>query len=160
MMPWRVRRGNKLHAVRAPGLTSSRMYASTAERDRAEELRLLERAGAIQNLQEQVTVDLGIRYRADFVYLERGRIVFEDVKGIVMQRFRDVCTLWRTRGPGVLRVTKRAKRGRSFVIVREIPPAPVVLCPRCGHVGGPFKGQTGDENARVARPRRARRAQA
>lgn len=54
------------------------------------ELRLLERAGEIQSLQRQVAFELipksrhgrAIRYVADFVYIESGQQVIEDVKGM------------------------------------------------------------------------------
>lgn len=73
-------------------------YDSRRERRRAEELRLLERAGEIADLQEQVAytlvprqndpatgrmVERPVRYVADFVYVDEatGETVVEDVKG-------------------------------------------------------------------------------
>ncbi len=64
-------------------------FDSEKEAKRWQDLRLLERVGAIRNLQRQVSFDLyasnGERicvYRADFVYesLELGRLVVEDTK--------------------------------------------------------------------------------
>ena len=54
------------------------------------ELKLLERAGEISNLQRQVKYDLipkrgkerSVTYIADFVYQEKGNTVVEDVKGV------------------------------------------------------------------------------
>lgn len=65
-------------------------FDSKREAQRYAELKLLERAGAIQNLQRQVEFELipkqqGERkctYRADFVYEENGQTVVEDAKGM------------------------------------------------------------------------------
>ena len=54
------------------------------------ELKLLERAGVIKDLRRQVPYILinkssygrAIKYVADFVYLENGQLVVEDVKGV------------------------------------------------------------------------------
>ena len=62
---------------------------SAKERARAAELRLLERAGRIQNLSEQVRFELlpkqdgekPVSYIADFTYWENDKFVVEDVKG-------------------------------------------------------------------------------
>lgn len=64
-------------------------YASKLEARRGVELGLLEKAGEIRDLRRQVRYELipkqvGERacgYIADFVYLEDGRLVVEDVKG-------------------------------------------------------------------------------
>lgn len=62
---------------------------SAKERRRAAELRLMERAGRIQGLSEQVRYELlpkqdgerAVTYIADFTYWQDGRFVVEDVKG-------------------------------------------------------------------------------
>lgn len=62
---------------------------SQKERNRAWELKMLERAGKIQLLQEQVVYELlpkqdgerPVTYIADFVYWKEGKMVVEDVKG-------------------------------------------------------------------------------
>lgn len=68
-------------------------YDSVKEYKRANELKLLERAGHISELQEQVTILLqekfrhngkwerAITYIADFVYIQDGKKIIEDVKG-------------------------------------------------------------------------------
>ena len=75
---------NKYHNKKTNG------YASVKEAKRAQELKLLEKAGEIHNLQEQVKFVLipkqdGERecsYFADFVYLDnRMNRIVEDVKG-------------------------------------------------------------------------------
>ena len=116
-------RASKYGAVRAAGM-SGRSYASTAERDRADELRLMEQGGEINDLREQriVTLADAVRYRPDFDYLERGRRVYEDVKGYETERVAGVCQLWRVWGPGPLRILKRRRRLRQFEIVRTILP--------------------------------------
>ena len=67
-------------------------YASKAEAARAAELKLMERAGVIDDLREQVRFEVvpsqsgerAVHYVADFVYLDRrtNKIVVEDVKGV------------------------------------------------------------------------------
>lgn len=68
-------------------------YDSAKESYRAGKLKLLERAGEITDLQEQVTFILqdkfkrdgkaerAITYIADFVYIQDGKKIVEDVKG-------------------------------------------------------------------------------
>lgn len=69
-------------------------FDSRKEAQRYAELRLLERSGAIHNLQRQVkyelipaqkkdgkTIERACYYIADFVYEENGKTVVEDVKG-------------------------------------------------------------------------------
>jgi len=84
-------RQNKYHAEKSGG------YDSRREHRRANELRLMQRAGIITNLQEQVTYQLippqrdksgkvierACSYVADFVYEdENGNTVVEDTKGM------------------------------------------------------------------------------
>lgn len=64
-------------------------FASKKEARRYKELVLMEKAKAIQDLQLQITFPLikkskygrEIKYIADFVYYEEGRLVVEDTKG-------------------------------------------------------------------------------
>ena len=98
----KTQKENKLHAVKTDG------YASKREARRAEELRLMQAAGEISNLREQVKfvlipakweeiprigkrgkpirpkrkcVEREIAYIADFVYEKDGKLVVEDAKG-------------------------------------------------------------------------------
>lgn len=65
-------------------------FDSKREANRYIELKLLERAGAIKDLRRQVPYVLinksrygrAIKYVADFVYYEYGKLVVEDVKGV------------------------------------------------------------------------------
>lgn len=75
---------NKFHSRKANG------YDSKREAARAAELRLLERAGKIKDLAEQVPFEVipkqagerATRYIADFTYWQDGHFVVEDVKGV------------------------------------------------------------------------------
>jgi hypothetical protein len=76
---------NKFRAIKTNG------YDSKREAKRAEELKLMQRAGVISDLQEQVRYELvpkqsgerAVHYVADFVYRDKaGTIVVEDVKGM------------------------------------------------------------------------------
>ena len=115
---------NKYGAIRTRDpLDAARSFDSQGEAARANCLRLLQRGGEISDLQFQVTFRLteaGIGYRADFVYVEKGRTVAEDFKGVETERFRLICRLWRFYGPCLLRVTKRHRGG--FRVAQEIPP--------------------------------------
>ncbi len=82
---------NKYHAKKTGG------YDSLKEHDRAAQLKLMQRAGLISNLREQVpfvlipaqrgadgkVVERECKYIADFVYTdnETGKTVVEDTKG-------------------------------------------------------------------------------
>jgi hypothetical protein len=129
-------RGNKYGARRAVD-GNGRSYDSTAERDRAAELQLLEQAGEIRNLQAQPRVELEpmIFYKPDFAYEElpmawmrddpahaTWRLIHEDVKGVVTERFRLICKLWAIHGPGPLRITQRRSKREGFRVTREILP--------------------------------------
>ena len=82
-----IRDRTKYGAVRTDG------FASRREARRYAELRMLERGGVITDLECQVAFELQApastgtlatvgRYIADFVYIENGRKVVEDAKGV------------------------------------------------------------------------------
>lgn len=85
--------------------TEDGWFDSQRELKRWQELKLLERAGKIQNLQRQVSFELipkigGYRpivYKADFVYEENGKRVVEDSKGFRdrVYRLKARLMLWR-----------------------------------------------------------------
>jgi len=87
---WKHSKGttSKYHAVKTvvDGIT----FDSKKEAKVFEELRLLERAGEIHDLQLQVPFELipktpvgrAVKYYADFVYYEGDKMVVLDVKGI------------------------------------------------------------------------------
>lgn len=76
------------------------VFDSIAESRRYKELKILERAGKIQNLELQPHYLLQesfrknkktfrkIEYIADFQYIENGKIIVEDVKGIQTDVFK------------------------------------------------------------------------
>ncbi len=59
-------------------------FDSRREARRWCELRLLEQAGEITELKRQMPFRLagGIKYVADFTYMDHGQLVIEDVKGV------------------------------------------------------------------------------
>ena len=88
---------SKFHAKKT--VTPNGIFDSGKEYDRWRELKLLEVAGKIKNLQRQVRFQLipaqfgvvdgkrrclerAVHYTADFVYEEDGKTVAEDVKGV------------------------------------------------------------------------------
>ncbi len=85
--------GNKFHAQRTWSELCQRWFASKAEARRGEELCLMEKAGAISNLQYQVKFTLcespKISITVDFVYADTPDIIIvEDVKGVLTRDFR------------------------------------------------------------------------
>src|SRR3990167_9525894 len=90
------------------GAKKTRGFASKAEADRYDELRLRELAGDIFDLQVQASFDVNpegcerIRYVADFVYSEKGdaRLIVEDVKGVSTPVFVIKAKLFRWSHPG------------------------------------------------------------
>lgn len=87
---------NKYHAKKSDG------YDSRKEHRRANELRLMQRAGLITNLREQVSYELiptqrgadgkvlerACDYIADFVYTDKdGKTVVEDTKGVKTKEY-------------------------------------------------------------------------
>lgn len=90
-------KGNKYHAEKSGG------YASRKEHRRANELHLLQRAGLISGLREQVPYELipaqrgsdgkvierACSYIADFVYIDKdGNTIVEDTKGVRTDVYR------------------------------------------------------------------------
>lgn len=88
---------NKYHAKKVGG------HASIKEHRRANQLKLMERAGEISNLREQVPfevipaqrdkagklIERSCRYIADFVYNDKeGNIVVEDTKGVRTKEYK------------------------------------------------------------------------
>lgn len=116
--------GGARNARRVVGY-SGRWYLSRLQRDRANELYVLQQAGEISDLVEEPYIrDLyaGISYRPDFRYVERGELIHEEAKGVYGDRFRIVCKLWALHGPTRLRITARRGRHGRITMVREIVP--------------------------------------
>jgi hypothetical protein len=70
------------------------IFDSGREAARYQELRLLEKAGEISNLELQVKFSLDIEgvhicsYEADFCYNEKGQVIVEDSKGVRTPSYR------------------------------------------------------------------------
>lgn len=102
-------------------------YASGAEQARADELHLLAAAGAITELREQVVLEVQppgcqrVTYRADFTYMENGRLVIEDVKApaTMTDVFRIKWKLSRWKHPDAVHRISMRRRGGGFVVQDE-----------------------------------------
>tara|TARA_R100001443_G_scaffold3258_1_gene10339 strand:+ start:5115 stop:5519 length:405 start_codon:yes stop_codon:yes gene_type:complete len=115
---------NKYGAKKAGSLLfEGRMFDSKAERDRAEQLKVMERDGDIQELELQPQTSLSkaeIGYKPDFAYTENGVRIYEDVKGVETEGFRIKARLWKKYGYGPLRITKRKGIKSPFTISKTI----------------------------------------
>lgn len=86
------------------------LFDSQKEANRYCELKLLLRAGQIQNLLRQVKFKLiskssterAVNYIADFVYMQDGQTIVEDVKGIKTQTYIIKRKLMKERYPEVV----------------------------------------------------------
>lgn len=86
--PKRLKYNNKIVVV------DGRRFHSIAEAKRYSELKLLEQAGKIKHLHLQVQMPCDVngksicKYVADFAYIENGKGVVEDVKGVATPVYR------------------------------------------------------------------------
>ena len=125
------KRANKYHAVRSID-SEGRAYPSRLERDRGQQLVLMQKAGEISELTFQCGVDLlntplgVIKYKPDFSYVEDGQQYWGESKGCAGERWRIIRKLWSVFGPGPLRVTKRS-RNKGIRIVETIWPEPLTI---------------------------------
>ena len=83
----------KYRAVRSYSELCQRWFASKVECRRGEELALLEKGGAISGLEYQpkfglCTKPYKVTYTADFRYIEDGKTIIEDVKGVLTRDTR------------------------------------------------------------------------
>lgn len=105
--------GNKYGAVKAT-CAAGHEHDSKSEAKRCNELQLLQRAGTIVGLEQQpvfrfevdgrpVMLDNGqqARLKADFSYVENGRKVVEDRKGVIVRDFPLRWALARTMWPEI-----------------------------------------------------------
>jgi len=83
---------NKYGAKRTYSQLCNRIFDSRAECLRGEELRLLEMAGEIMDLEYQVRFILSqsprVTITVDFSYREKGKLIYEDSKGVLTRDFR------------------------------------------------------------------------
>lgn len=102
-------RGNKYHAKKVE--LDGWVFDSQAEAARYQELMLLARAGEITDLRVHPRYPVWsgivkrkaqyIEYEADFVYLENGREVAEDVKGVETDVFKIKAKLFQAAYPEI-----------------------------------------------------------
>lgn len=114
-----MRRHSKYNARRT--VVDGVAFASRLEADTYAELRLLERGRQISDLEMQVRVEpaacphCGVRpapsVKVDFRFIEKGKHVYAEAKGVITERYRDFERWWRVAGPGELRVYKPGNRG-------------------------------------------------
>jgi len=97
-------RGSKYRAKRSYSDICKRDFDSKAEARRGEELKLLEQADVIDDLQYQVSFQLcqkpNIKIKIDFAYWLDGQILYEDVKGMETREFR-VKRAWLAQSQGI-----------------------------------------------------------
>lgn len=117
------RKPSKYHAKKVS--TPMGVFDSKLERERYNELALLQTAGHISELSHHpkrlYLSRARISYQPDFFYKEKGRNVFEESKGFDTDRWRIIQKLWQVYGPALLRITKRAS-DRKIRTVKEIMP--------------------------------------
>ena len=127
MIPFQRRRGSK-YGARKTVTTDGITFDSKLESKRWEQLKLLEAAGMISQLDRQVKVKLtraNIGYIPDFVYTENGRRISEDIKGFSTDVFLLKKRLWKVYGPGPLRILKSVKG--AIKTVEEVIPEPALF---------------------------------
>lgn len=106
-LPALPKKRNKFRNV--PTVVDGIRFASKAEARRYGELKLLEKAGKIADLELQPRFLLiaGVVYVGDFAYREDGKRVVEDVKGIIAQHSAIKMKLFRHLYPDIeLRIVK------------------------------------------------------
>ena len=86
---------NKYNAVKKE--VDGIVFDSTKEARRYQELKYMQAAGEISDLECHPRYDLfaGITYKPDFRYVDGGRVVVEDVKGGKATRTRDFIMRWK-----------------------------------------------------------------
>ncbi len=105
------------------GMIKRGTYASGLEADRAIQLRTLQDRGIISELQEQRIFEVQpegcelITWRVDFTYIEDGRRIAEDAKGMEDAEYRIKAKLfrWKYAGQIELSISRRGRRGNIFV---------------------------------------------
>jgi hypothetical protein len=80
---FRIKKYSKFHAK--PTIVDGVRFASKREAARYQDLKLAEQAGSITDLKLQPRFEfpIGFRYTADFRYMQNGKEVIEDVKGMM-----------------------------------------------------------------------------
>lgn len=124
--------GARTQRVEVPGEGGEKVARSLnkLERDRGGYLELRQKAGEISELNYQrvwplrchLIPELVIPWRCDFDFVEDGKLVLEDTKGVENERFRLIVKLWPWFGSGELRIVKKSTGKRGGWLVRTIHP--------------------------------------
>lgn len=84
------------------------VFDSKGEANRYGELKMLERSGQIEHLRLQVAYELRgmngdkiCKYIADFEYIENGKMVVEDFKGLATQAYKLKAKLFKDNFPDI-----------------------------------------------------------
>lgn len=113
----RFNRFNKYSARRTYSELCGRQFDSQAEARRGEELVLLEKARKIKGLEYQVSYQLclkpNIKIKLDFRYRQNGKVVVEDVKGMIDREAR-VKLAWLAAQQGVKVNLLRWSKSKGF----------------------------------------------
>lgn len=109
-------------------------FDSKAEAARFVQLKRMEEAGMIHDLRRQVPFELApavriagkrmsppLRYFADFVFVQDGKEVIEDVKGVVTEAYRIKRHLMAVAGYHIVEVRKSSTRRKAGKIASVAP---------------------------------------
>lgn len=118
----RLKRGNKFHAKKVQDNNGNLVADSKDERECHKFLNLKQLANEISKVEKWPTVELTpyIKWKIDFSYIEDGQKIFCEFKGCEGERFRLLCQLWKTHGPGPLEIIKKSIGGK-FIKKRIYP---------------------------------------
>lgn len=110
---FKMRRGKFNVAPKEDRKFLGRTWDSKAEMLYAQELDLMKRGGAIlaYAIQPLVILSGDVRYRPDFLVIEKEDAYYVDVKGAETERFRVIKQLWPTTQALQLRIVKRKRSG-------------------------------------------------
>lgn len=110
-------------AAKAERICDGIVFGSKAEMRRYAELKVATQGMAISGFTIQPTVKLTkhVKYRPDFMVLEKDGFHYEDVKGVWTQRFRVVVQLWREFGPAPLVILTRSREAWKRKVIEGKP---------------------------------------
>lgn len=113
---------NKYNAIKTR-CASGHVHDSKGEAARCDVLHTMQRMAIISGLTQQPEILLAgsVKYRADFLYMEDGKEIWEDYKGVVTERMRVVMKLWPLHGSGTLRITSARRPTKEIKHTGTIP---------------------------------------
>lgn len=98
-------RKNKYNAIKTN--LDGHIFDSKLESRRWVDLKLMEKTGLIFELKRQTCIHLmpRVKYKTDFDYVNKtGVHIYEDVKGVMTERFNLIKRIWKQCGPSPLHV--------------------------------------------------------